>query len=1358
MAEDDIKINFTANTDSAVNNIEKLSQALSTLRDSQKGGFSQLQKAATGLNEVAAAAAKINSSVPSNLTALASAITTLKNSSSGGSFQKTATGVSALMKALQKATVANPASMTRVSTALRSLSGIKISNSSFKGLEKLPSIIKQFDGLNFSSFQAQVTKLTSSLSPLAAQIEKLAIAWKQLPSSLRSTAAAARTVTSANKSLSTSTTKLTSSVRSANGVFSSMKALLGTGMLVTALYKIRDAMADSITKVNEYVESMNLAQTVMGGTEFTKMAGNLSGIEYQSDYNIQTGEGNGFWTQAQELMGIDSAEAIKYQAVFEDVITGMGVARSQAEKMSQQLTQLGYDISSFNNISVSEAMQKIQSGVSGELEPMRRIGYDLSVARLQQDAYKMSLDQSVSSMTQAEKVQLRYYEMITQITEAHGDLARTLNSPANQIRILQAQMVILARNVGALLLPALNAIVPVLTAIVKLAQEAVISIAALFNVDLSDYFADLSTVDYSSMLSDTDDAVDSVESVTDALSDATDTANGATAAIEEYKNTVMGFDELNKLNDVTERAASTPTASASTGATATPDTSGSGGLDLSDLGYNFFEGLVESNVAKALDAVRDKLKTLLPIIAGVGAGFLAWKIGSALLNGLPKINKLLKTMSVMTSPIGTLASNVLKFTGALGAGTILAAAAAVAVLVTHFTNLFINSEKFRDGLSALRAIIDVNVSAVSAFASGLSSVLGPAFSVIGDAAYQVLSVLAQIPGIGLPFGLIKSFIDLIGNLGGAFEAVQKIFGALVDFFDLGWSDIMMVGTGAALILTGHPVLGGIVLALEAVSVAVRGMGSVFENIFGTITEKVDPLKDVSDETAEAFGNSLDTMQEAITEIDAIDFADAVVSQDDVDSISSKITDIKDTILNNLDAKRNEELANMDFLEGYLSEEKIQEGKDKINELYDGLEESATTGSARITEIMANASAEERTLTDEEAAEIKRIRSEMQQVLIESSGATEEEMKSISDAMANNETAAAKDAASQVIQTAIQKRDETVRAAWDEYDATMSAANGMLESGVITKDEYDAIAEKAKATAEETQRQANEAYYGENGVVAKTKAGLGECSNEIDYETGEQKEQWEVWADDIKTTVGDAWDTAKTKVGETLGTMKSDFDTWCEETGKKWDDYVENDFNPTMEKLKGIADGVGGAIGGFLSDPVGSIKSAWGQISDWFYWNIGKPIEDTFKGIANTVIDALNWMIDGLNNIHIDMPDFVKDTFGVSSIGFSIPRLQRFAQGGFVNEGQLFIANEAGAEMVGSMDGKTAVANNEQITNGIRAAVVEGIVATLPSILSSTTTQNGNGDVVLMMDGKEVARAVNKANQTFVRRGTVMAGA
>ena len=197
---------------------------------------------------------------------------------------------------------------------------------------------------------------------------------------------------------------------SANTKSAKSFSILGSKALVGAfsIHKITNAISSWITKSNDYVENLNLFTVSMG--EYAESA---------QKYAETVGE----------AMGIDPSTWMRNQGVFMTLATGFGVASDRAATMSQQLTQLGYDLSSFFNISVEDAMQKLQSGLSGELEPLRRLGYDLSQAKLQAVALSLGIDKTFNSMTQAEKSQLRYYAIMTQVTKAHGDMARTLDAP-----------------------------------------------------------------------------------------------------------------------------------------------------------------------------------------------------------------------------------------------------------------------------------------------------------------------------------------------------------------------------------------------------------------------------------------------------------------------------------------------------------------------------------------------------------------------------------------------------------------------------------------------------------------------------------------------------------------------------------------------------------------------------------------------------------------------------------------------------------------------------------------------------------------------------------------------------------------
>ena len=143
-------------------------------------------------------------------------------------------------------------------------------------------------------------------------------------------------------------------------------------------------------------------------------------------------------------MGIDASEWIRNQGILKQIATGFGMAGDQAYYLSMGMTQVAYDIASFFNISTAEAFEKVESGISGELEPLRRLGYALDQATLQQIANANGINMKVSAMTQVQKAELRYVAIMQQSGNAMGDMARTINTGANQIRILQAQLSLLA--------------------------------------------------------------------------------------------------------------------------------------------------------------------------------------------------------------------------------------------------------------------------------------------------------------------------------------------------------------------------------------------------------------------------------------------------------------------------------------------------------------------------------------------------------------------------------------------------------------------------------------------------------------------------------------------------------------------------------------------------------------------------------------------------------------------------------------------------------------------------------------------------------------------------------------------------
>lgn len=159
---------------------------------------------------------------------------------------------------------------------------------------------------------------------------------------------------------------------------------------------------------------------------------------------------------AAESYGMSSLAAQQYSGTLGAMLKSMGLADDAVKKMSMDMVGLAGDMASFYNIDVEKAFEKIRSGISGETEPLKQLGINMSVANLEAYALSQGIKTAYKEMTEAEKATLRYNYLMAQTADAQGDFARTSDSFANQQRILELQTQNLAAAFGEKLLPSLN--------------------------------------------------------------------------------------------------------------------------------------------------------------------------------------------------------------------------------------------------------------------------------------------------------------------------------------------------------------------------------------------------------------------------------------------------------------------------------------------------------------------------------------------------------------------------------------------------------------------------------------------------------------------------------------------------------------------------------------------------------------------------------------------------------------------------------------------------------------------------------------------------------------------------------------
>jgi murein DD-endopeptidase MepM/ murein hydrolase activator NlpD len=212
--------------------------------------------------------------------------------------------------------------------------------------------------------------------------------------------------------------------------------------------------AKGLTVAASAIAAAGAALAAAGGYAI-KMASDLSEVQNVVDttFGANADTINKWSKDAGTAFGLSDLEAKKYTSTLGAMTKSMGLTDGQTLEMSQGLAGLTGDMSSFYNLDHDEAFDKIRAGISGETEPLKQLGINMSVANLEAYALSQGITTSYDAMSEAEKVTLRYNYLMQATADAQGDFSKTSGSLANQIRIAQLQVTNLASSVGTALLP-----------------------------------------------------------------------------------------------------------------------------------------------------------------------------------------------------------------------------------------------------------------------------------------------------------------------------------------------------------------------------------------------------------------------------------------------------------------------------------------------------------------------------------------------------------------------------------------------------------------------------------------------------------------------------------------------------------------------------------------------------------------------------------------------------------------------------------------------------------------------------------------------------------------------------------------
>jgi hypothetical protein len=759
MADVDItslSVEISAESQGAELNIDKLATAISNLRtkgnvtkvvnslDKLAGSIATLKQASAGMSGLDKINSFLNGLSNVNTTASAKSISTVVNA-----IKKIPAAVSDLNSV---DFYSMSGSITQLTNALAPLSILDASNlkalgSTFNAIGKVPDLTDKLKATDLDSFASSCQKISTALTPLASQLDKVGNAFAKLPPQLSKVVTQANRVTAANEKQRKSYLSLSNQM---NGFMRNMAKLV-------SLKAIADYLGNAVAKFNDFYEATDLFHNAMG---------NLSG------------EADTLISKMQGLLGVDPTKAMTYMATIQSLGTSFGLTSDKAYILSKNLTQLAYDEGSYWNKDVAETFTAMSSAISGEIEPIRRLGVDLSQARLQQELLALGFNKQVSSLSQADKAVLRYIAIMKQTANVQGNLAQTIQSPANQIKILKAQLDMLAKSVGSLLYPAMKSILPPLIAAVQLIREFVQWVAKLMGVKV--------------VFTDFTKSAGSVGSIGDAMDDTADSTKKAAKALKDY---TMGFDELNIIDPTQGSSGSGSGASAGNIL---------GDVDLS--GYDMFKQYNEE-FAKQIDAIKQKIKDMLPIIGAVTAALALWKIVDFLTDVATAISKMtdLQKLALSIATVVIEASLVFSFAkGYASTGNPLELLGEV--VSAAFGSFVLWRTIGADGIT-----LGMGIAFVASLA-GLTYALGTGEANLGDASTWIQAALTTA------FGSIAG-ITLLTNLGVATGTAATLsigLAGLITFAGITFS----LGEK----LKEFPVLDTIIAALMGIFGGVAGAG------------------------------------------------------------------------------------------------------------------------------------------------------------------------------------------------------------------------------------------------------------------------------------------------------------------------------------------------------------------------------------------------------------------------------------------------------------------------------------------------------------------------------------------------------
>lgn len=937
---------------------------------------------------------------------------------------------------------------------------------------------------------------------------------------------------------------------------------------------------------------------------------------------------NRFARDALEEFGLSETSAKKYTSTMGAMLKSMGFTTQAAAEMSMEMTGLSADMASFYNLDSKTAFEKIRAGISGETEPLKQLGINMSVANLEAFALSQGITKAYNAMTQQEQAMLRYNYLMQATADAQGDFARTSDGWANQVRVLTERFNALKAAIG-------QGLIAVLTPVIKVLNSLLAKILTVTDA-FSNFIAKITgkNTKTTTTVSGIGDAADSAAGSMGDVGAATDAAGkSAKKAAKEYGG-LLSMDEVHSL---------TKNEGADSGG------SGGGGASGGGLSENIVDAATETDdtLNPALEKLITRLKELQDLFkAGFKAG-----MGDVDLSGITKAVEGIKTSlkNIFTAPEVIGAANNFANTLAYTIGQNAGAVASVGVTIA--TNLLGGIDKYLAGNQGRIKQFIVNMfdigSEMATIQGNFAQAAANIFSVFGgengqqvtaniigifsNAAMGVYELSAKL-GRDVLDCITRPFIDNQGSFKTAIDGLLGVAaGALGNIKQVVDDTVGKAGE----VYDEHlaPMFSSLAAGLSSITgTLLDAYNTYIIPVLEGLQQKVGPLIDEHIQPAinkalELIGKIADAVKD-IWEQTLVPFINwfianvAPIIAKGLDKVGSVFLTVAGVIWDVISSVLDALGGLIDFIAGVFTGdwERAWEG---IKSFFSGIWEAIKS----IVSAVWNA------IKSIVSAAISVVSSVISTVL--------NTIKTIFSTIWNS------------IKT-------TVNTVWNAIKSTISTVINTISTIISTvlnsiKTTFSTIWNSIKTTVTTII----------NSIKSTISTVINAVSTTISTVLNSIKTTFSTVWNSIKTTVSTIINSVKSTISTVMGSIQTGISTALSSIKTNWSNMWTN----MKTTVVNIFNGIWSSIKGVINSIIGGIES-----------------------MANAVIKGINSMIKALNNLSFDVPDWVPEiggkTFGFNIPTISTISIPRLATGGVVDQATVAMIGEAGQEAVVPLENNT----------------------------------------------------------------------